>query len=163
MARLGAVLARKTTQHKPGLAMEREARFYSYAFALYGYLLCVSALANCNNILAGGRNLAHVTDAVCSELRRFAARARHGMWPYSQKASKNYAPNIPKIIEKIHLNTSQNRCQNLPKSSPRRSKIEVWRGFRWKSLFDPKSSPLFSAPGGVLGRMSLPIQLESDF
>ena len=26
---------------KPGLAMERETRFYSYAVALYGYSLCV--------------------------------------------------------------------------------------------------------------------------
>ena len=49
--------------------MEREARFYSYAVALYGYLLCVSALANCNNILAGGAILPHLTDAVCIELR----------------------------------------------------------------------------------------------
>ena len=30
-----------TLPYKPGLAMEREARFYSYAVALYGYLLCV--------------------------------------------------------------------------------------------------------------------------
>ena len=59
--------------------MELEARFYSYAVALYGYLPFFSALANCDNILAGGRSLAHVTDAVCSELRRFAARSRHGV------------------------------------------------------------------------------------
>ena len=49
--------------------MEREARYYSYAVALYGYLLCVSALANCNNILAGGAILPHLNDAVCIELR----------------------------------------------------------------------------------------------
>ena len=49
--------------------MQREARDYSYAFALYGYLLCVSALANCNNILVGGAILPHLTDAVCIELR----------------------------------------------------------------------------------------------
>ena len=61
--------------------MEREARFYSYAVALYGYLPFFSALANCDKILAGGWSLAHVTDAVCSELRRFAARSRHGMGP----------------------------------------------------------------------------------
>ena len=35
-----------------------EARFYSYVVALSGYLLCFSALANCNNILAGGAILA---------------------------------------------------------------------------------------------------------
>ena len=49
--------------------MEREARFYSYVVALYGYLLRVSALANCNNIFAGGAILPHLTDAVCIELR----------------------------------------------------------------------------------------------
>ena len=59
-----------------------------------------------------------------------------------------------KTFQKSWTNPPQprkNRCQNLPKSSPRRSKIEVWRGFRWKSLSDPKLSPLFSAPGGRLG------------
>ena len=54
---------------QPGLAMEREARYYSYAVALYGYLLCVSALANCKNTLAGRAILPHLTDAVCIELR----------------------------------------------------------------------------------------------
>ena len=49
--------------------MEREARFYSYAVALYGYLLYFSALANCNNILAGGAILAHLTDVVCIQPR----------------------------------------------------------------------------------------------
>ena len=44
-------------------------------------------------------------------------------------------------------NTSQNRCQNLPKSSPRRSKIEVW----WGSAKNMLLSPIFSAPGGRLG------------
>ena len=51
--RLGSVLeaswASKTLQHKPGLAMEREARYYSDAFALSGYLLRFSALAICKN------------------------------------------------------------------------------------------------------------------
>ena len=42
-------------------------------------------------------------------------------------------------------NTSQNRCQNLPKSSPRRSKIEVWRGSAKNTLLSSK----FSAPGGA--------------
>ena len=37
-------------QVKPGLAMEREARDYSYAVALYGYLLRFSALANWKNL-----------------------------------------------------------------------------------------------------------------
>ena len=36
-------------QEKPGLAMEREARDYSDAFALSGYLLRFSALAICKN------------------------------------------------------------------------------------------------------------------
>ena len=36
-------------QKKPGLAMEREARDYSDAFALSGYLLRFSALAICKN------------------------------------------------------------------------------------------------------------------
>ena len=67
-----------------------------------------------------------------------------------QKTSKFYAQNSPKILTNPPQ-PRQNRCQNLPKSSPRRSKIEVWRGFRWKSLSDPKLSPLFSAPGGRLG------------
>ena len=67
--RLGGVLERKTTLRKTWLGSGREARFYSYAVALYGYLLCVSALANCNNILAGGGILPHLTDAVCIELR----------------------------------------------------------------------------------------------
>ena len=51
------------------MALEREARYYSYAVALYGYLLCVSALANCKNTLAGRAILPHLTDAVCIELR----------------------------------------------------------------------------------------------
>ena len=34
---------------QPGLAMEREAREYLYAFALDGFLFCFSALANCKN------------------------------------------------------------------------------------------------------------------
>ena len=61
---------------------------------------------------------------------------------------------MPKTIQQSRTNPPQprqNRCQNLPKSSPRRSKIDVWRGFRWKSLSDLKLSPLFSAPGGRLG------------
>ena len=72
-----------------------------------------------------------------------------------KKAKLETLPKQPKHkpkSSKIFLNTSQNPSQNLQKSSPRPSKIEVWRRFRWKSLFDPKSSPLFSAPGGVLGR-----------
>ena len=116
-------------------------------------------------------------------------------WP---KHFQNLCPKHSKNLGKINLNTSQNRCQNLPKSSPRRSKIEVWRG----SAKNPFLSPKFSAPGGrlgaswgrpgsvlgaswgrlgslraswellgavlrrlgdVLGRISLPIQLESDF
>ena len=66
---LEASWSAKTPQEKPGLAMEREARFYSYAVALYGYLLCVSALANCKSTLAGRAILPHLTDAVCIELR----------------------------------------------------------------------------------------------
>ena len=34
-----SVLERKNTPKKPGLATEREARFYSAAVALFGYLL----------------------------------------------------------------------------------------------------------------------------
>ena len=74
---------------------------------------------------------------------------------FRKKAKLETLPKQPKHkpkSSKIFLNTSQNPSQNLQKSSPRPSKIEVWRRFRWKSLFDPKSSPLFSAPGGVLGR-----------
>ena len=48
--RLGTILALKNPQEKPGLAMEREARFDSYAVALCEYLLYFSALANCKNI-----------------------------------------------------------------------------------------------------------------
>ena len=55
------------------------------------------------------------------------------------------------MLSKFLGKSSKNRSQNLPKSSPRRSKIEVWRGFCWISLSDPKLSPLFSAPGGRLG------------
>ena len=68
--------------------------------------------------------------------------------------AKKLPNSMPKTFQKSWTNPPQprqNRCQNLPKSSPRRSKIEVWRGFRWKSLSDPKLSPLFSAPGGRLG------------
>ena len=58
LGRLGGVLdaswvaswVAKPPQHKPGLAMEREARFDSYAVALCEYLLYFSALANCKNI-----------------------------------------------------------------------------------------------------------------
>ena len=61
-----------------------------------------------------------------------------------KKATLETLPKQPKHTpksSKIFLNTCQNPFQNLPKSSPRPSKIEVWRRFRWKSLFDPKSSP----------------------
>ena len=44
-----SVLERKTTQRKPVLASEREARLYSSAVALFGYLLCFSTLATCKN------------------------------------------------------------------------------------------------------------------
>ena len=54
LGRLGLKKTPKTSQHKPGLAMEREARFDSYAVALCEYLLYFSALANCKNI--GGLN-----------------------------------------------------------------------------------------------------------
>ena len=67
---------------------------------------------------------------------------------------KKISKSMPITLRKYANNPPQppqNLSQNLPKSSPRRSKIEVWRGFRWKSLFDPKLSPLFSAPGGRLG------------
>ena len=69
--------------------------------------------------------------------------------------AKKLPRSMPKTFRKsskISPQHPQNRSQNLPKSNPKRSKIEVWRGFRWKSFFDPKLSPLFSAPGGVLGR-----------
>ena len=49
--------------------MEREARFYSHAVTLYEFLLYFVALANCNNMLACGASLAHLTDAICIELR----------------------------------------------------------------------------------------------
>ena len=52
--RLGTILALKNPQEKPGLAMEQEARFDSYAIALFEYLLYFSALANCKDI--GGLN-----------------------------------------------------------------------------------------------------------
>ena len=44
-----SVLERKTTSKKPGLANEREARVYSSAVALFGYLLFFPTLANCKN------------------------------------------------------------------------------------------------------------------
>ena len=67
---------------------------------------------------------------------------------------KKISKSMPITLRKYANNPPQppqNLSQNLPKSSPRRSKIEVWKGFRWTSLFDPKLSPLFSAPGGRLG------------
>ena len=67
---------------------------------------------------------------------------------------KKISKSMPITLRKYANNPPQppkNLPQNLPKSSPRRSKIEVWRGFRWNSLFDPKLSLLFSAPGGRLG------------
>ena len=45
-----SVLERKTTSKKTWLGNEREARLYSSAVALFGYLLCFSTLANCKNI-----------------------------------------------------------------------------------------------------------------
>ena len=43
------VIRQPPFQMQPGLAMEREARDYSDAFALSGYLLRFSALAICKN------------------------------------------------------------------------------------------------------------------
>ena len=81
-------------------------------------------------------------------LRVFTGVSQWYCWGFpGQNTSKTYAPNIPKILEKIHLNTSQNRCQNLPKSSPRPSKIKVWRG----SAKNPFLNPKFSTPGRRLG------------
>ena len=39
----------------------------------------------------------------------------------------------------------------LPKSTPRRSKIVVWRGFRWRSLFDPNFFRSWLVLGLLLG------------
>ena len=47
-ARLGASWSVKPPK-KPVLAPEREARLYSSAVALFGYLLCFSTLATCKN------------------------------------------------------------------------------------------------------------------
>ena len=44
------ILVRKRASGKPGLAMEREARDYSYTVAFYGYMLRFSALANWKNL-----------------------------------------------------------------------------------------------------------------
>ena len=97
---------------KPGLAMEREARFYSYSVALYGYQPFFSALANCDNILAGGRSLAHVTDAVCSELRRFAARSRAGGRVRRKSFICKVVHRIPLIfIDIIWISLMSNRAQ----------------------------------------------------
>ena len=52
-----------------------------------------------------------------------------------------------KICEKSISVALQNHPKTLPKSIPKRSKIELWRRVRWRSLFDPKSGPIFSAPG----------------
>ena len=61
-----------------------------------------------------------------------------------KKAKLETLPKQPKHkpkSSKIFFNTSQNPSQNLQKSSPRPSKIEVWRRFPWKSRFHPKSVP----------------------
>ena len=70
-------------------------------------------------------------------------------WP------KHFQNLCPKHSE----NPRKNPPQHLPKSMPKPPKIEPktlqnrgLEAIRWKSLFDPKSSPLFSAPGSVLGR-----------
>ena len=91
----------------------------------------------------------------CSELRRFAARSRyHGVCselPWRDFVSLAHVTDHPSNPRKIDLESPLKPPKNLPKSTPRSSKIEVWRGFRWRSLFDPNFFRSWLVLGLLLG------------
>ena len=92
---------------------------------------------------------------VCFGILRVCVSA---LWNHPKHFSK-LMPKPPNFFNILWLfnsfktiqNTSQNRCQNLPKSSPRRSKIEVWRGSVKNTLLSSKFSTPGGASWGVLG------------
>ena len=60
------------------------------------------------------------------------------------------------LAPQIHSKTLQNPPENAPKSSPKRSKIEVWRGLRFGSLLGALFSHVFGclrASWECLGRV----------
>ena len=54
---------------------------------------------------------------------------------------------------KIHRKWSQNPSQKLQKTTPERSKIEVWMGVRSRTVVFTLSDRLWGALGRVLGRL----------
>ena len=74
-----------------------------------------------------------------------------GSFWMAKKLPKPYAQNNPKIIENSS-SRPQKSIPKLPKIEPKAVQNRGLEGFRWKSSFHPKWSPLFSTPGGVLGR-----------
>ena len=63
-------------------------------------------------------------------------------------------PNLcPIHSEKIYLTPPKIRAKTLPKSTPVRSKIEVWRGLRFKLRFCRVLGAAWGRPGAVLGRL----------
>ena len=107
---------------KPVLVGEREARLFFLSFLRFrvvsgdsGRALAPLALVFCSFLPL--QNSMHIYDfplfLVCSE----------SFW-----MAKIFSNSMPKTLQISWTNppqTHQNRCQNLPNSSPRRSKIEV--------------------------------------
>ena len=70
-----------------------------------------------------------------------------GIFLDGQKTSKS----MPKTFRKIYLTPPKIRAKTLPKSTPVRSKIEVWRGLRFKLRFCRVLGAAWGRPGAVLG------------
>ena len=60
--------------------------------------------------------------------------------------------NLPQNPWKIELNTPQNPPQNLPESTPKPEKMEVWRGLRFRLRFCHFLCAAWGRLGAVLGR-----------
>ena len=71
--------------------------------------------------------------------------------PWRDFVSLAHVTDHPSNPRKIDLESPLKPPKNMPKSTPRRSKIEVWRGFRWRSLFDPNFFRSWLVLGLLLG------------
>ena len=71
--------------------------------------------------------------------------------PSAPQISRKFLGKSTSTSPKIHLNIPQIRLQNLPESTPRHSKIEVWRGLFLKLRFCEVLGAAWGHLGSVLG------------
>jgi len=71
--------------------------------------------------------------------------------PNAPQTSRKILGKSTSTSPNIHLNIPKIRLQNLPESTPRHSKIEVWRGLLFKLRFCQVLGAAWGRLGGVLG------------